>query len=428
MHSVGYINLPLPVPSSSSSPPPLMGSGGVRGARVGDISDNDRADSNLPSSSFSKGCMFLEKRKTMASPPPPPSDSNPSHFKPLKKSPRSSSKKSPSSLPSAAFSSSVRDKKDASPQQQWKKHEYGCSTDNSKTIRIPWKQKNATDDIHKTTYFDKKDRDNSLSATTSAPTVSEQHTVLSLSTLTTKAVKIADNQEKIVQFNRRVRIRKIRMLDDMPIEEIESTYYSNEEMVDLRNSLRAMIRVLVQDVGLGLGSDNGNYDNNNVTHATHHNDNNSSSDCDSDDGTSDCYDDDVFCIRGLEHEFPEGKFRRRQNKRISRGVVFQEQRLQRAFCNHNNHDTAATNAGDDAADGDADIICEDPVMAIAELYRMESMPALQHALDTAKQDEFVANRIYAAAAAAAASTSTSSLEGDDDGANAYCDDDDLISL
>jgi len=58
-------------------------------------------------------------------------------------------------------------------------------------------------------------------------------------------------------------------------------------------------------------------------------------------------------------------------------------------------------------------------MDIAELYRMESMTALQYALDAAKRDELCAKRIYAADVDADATSSSPSIFEGDDGVDTY---------
>ena len=124
IHSLGNINSPLLEPPSS----PFIGSGGTHSV-LGNLDDNDREDlTSLARNSFSKGYMLFEKRKNINmtcsdSDSVPPS---PSSAPPLKKSPRFSSRKSPSS-PSADFTTtSVADKRYTVPQhqqlqqQQWK--------------------------------------------------------------------------------------------------------------------------------------------------------------------------------------------------------------------------------------------------------------------------------------------------------------------
>lgn len=174
-----------------------------------------------------------------------------------------------------------------------------------------------------------------------------------------------EKSDRVVSFNRRVRIRKIRQLEDMPEDQIEATYFSEQELMEIRNGLRTKIRSLVEQ---------------NFQEELH----------------EDCIDDEKietsFCIRGLEHEFPRGKYRRKQLKMMSRGAVFEEQRLQREFFVHNErsestHDTASTIGSFSYAN-------EDPSLAIADVYRIESKAAVQLALAYAKRDEFVADQIY----------------------------------
>lgn len=171
--------------------------------------------------------------------------------------------------------------------------------------------------------------------------------------------------DRVVSFNKRVRIRKIRQLEDMTPEQIEATYFTEQELVDIRNGLRTQIRSLVEQ---------------NFQEEQH----------------EDCIDDEkietTFCIRGLEHEFPRGKYRRKQLKMMSRGAVLEEQRLQREFFIHSErsestHDTASTI-------GSYSMVHEDPSLAISDVYRIESKPAVQLALEMAKRDEFVADQIY----------------------------------
>lgn len=171
--------------------------------------------------------------------------------------------------------------------------------------------------------------------------------------------------ERVVSFNKRVRIRKIRQLDDMTPEQIEATYFTEQELVDIRNGLRAEIRSLVEQ---------------NFQEDLH------------EDSIDDERIETTFCIRGLEHEFPRGKYRRKQLKMMSRGAVLEEQRLQREFFIHSErsestHDTASTM-------GSFSMVQEEPALAIADVYRIESKPAVQLALEYAKRDEFVADQIY----------------------------------
>mmetsp|Transcript_36818 Transcript_36818/g.41431 ORF Transcript_36818/g.41431 Transcript_36818/m.41431 type:complete len:319 (+) Transcript_36818:26-982(+) len=122
----------------------------------------------------------------------------------------------------------------------------------------------------------------------------------------------------------------------------------------------------------------------------------------------------TFCLRGLEVEFPTGKQRRRRNKTIARDMVFEEQRYYNMIktkyntspppptttSNGNNKNGAKGQQQEleetEKKDGKAEIgiEVEDPVMAIAEVYRIESIPALQRALEIGKNDEFIAHCIY----------------------------------
>lgn len=178
-----------------------------------------------------------------------------------------------------------------------------------------------------------------------------------------------DKADRAVSFNKRVRIRKIKMLEDMPPEQIEATYYSETELTEIRNGLRNEIRSLVEQ---------------NFQEDQH------------EDSIDDATIETTFCIRGLEHEFPKGKYKRKQLKMLSRGAVMEEQRLQREFFVHNersesSHDTATTMASTISSFSYAH---EDPSLAIADVYRIESKPAVQLALEYAKKDEFVADQIY----------------------------------
>eukprot|EP00534_Pseudo-nitzschia_fraudulenta_P002050 CAMPEP_0201121922 /NCGR_PEP_ID=MMETSP0850-20130426/5678_1 /ASSEMBLY_ACC=CAM_ASM_000622 /TAXON_ID=183588 /ORGANISM="Pseudo-nitzschia fraudulenta, Strain WWA7" /LENGTH=358 /DNA_ID=CAMNT_0047388489 /DNA_START=402 /DNA_END=1478 /DNA_ORIENTATION=+ len=191
-------------------------------------------------------------------------------------------------------------------------------------------------------------------------------------TLTTTA-KIAANTRS-VRFNKRVRIRKIRKLADTPRHELEATYYTDKELTDIRNALRAMIRVLVEH----------NFKENVYD----------------DDENIDFEDDEIFCIRGLEHELPRGKTRRKQNKLLSRAAVLEEQRQHREFSVVR---AAADLVGVPCDEDEGG--CEDPASvssavredrnaAISEIYQIESRQAVQLALDFAKRDEYVADKIY----------------------------------
>lgn len=179
--------------------------------------------------------------------------------------------------------------------------------------------------------------------------------------------------ERVVSFNKRVRIRKIRQLEDTPVQEIEKTYYAEHELMEIRNGLRVKIRSLVEQ-------NFQEFEHEDVIEAD-------------DDETH-------FCIRGLEHEFPQGKYRRKQLKMMSRGAVLEEQRLQREFFVHSERSSSthtASTIDSTSTISSYSMSCysqEDPSVAIAEIYRIESKPAVQLALEFAKRDEYVADQIY----------------------------------
>jgi hypothetical protein len=188
-----------------------------------------------------------------------------------------------------------------------------------------------------------------------------------------------------ISFNKRVRIRKIRTLEEMPKEEIANTYFSEQDLVGIRNKLRIRIRSLVES---------------NFQEELH------------DETIDDSDNESSFCIRGLEHEFPKGKGRRKQLKMMARGGVLEEQRLQKEFFVHSDrssstHDTNDTSASSISthntvsASNNSRTSCfslisqqEDPSVAIAEIYRIESKPAVHLALEFARRDQFVADQIY----------------------------------
>ena len=173
-----------------------------------------------------------------------------------------------------------------------------------------------------------------------------------------------EKSERVVSFNKRVRIRKIKQLDDMPPDQIEATYFSDQELMDIRNGLRIEIRALVE-----------------------HNFNEEEHEDSIDDDTT-------FCIRGLEHEFPRGKYKRKQLKMMSRGAVMEEQRLQREFFVHNERSESTHSYESTSTVSTFSYAHEDPSLAIADVYRIESKPAVQLALEYARRDEFVADQIY----------------------------------
>lgn len=172
----------------------------------------------------------------------------------------------------------------------------------------------------------------------------------------------------------------------MSAEEIEAKYYSNQELVDVRNSLRARVRVMIEI----------NYNCSSITDGEDTSNQNSDNDADGVvgeacdfDNFEDDDDNDVFYLRGLEHEFPDGKQRRRESKTLSRDAVLEEQNRQRE-CSRHQH-----NPGD--VDDGSFVYCDDPMHAIAEVYQLESASSLRHAINVAKLDEIIAKRIYTAA-------------------------------
>jgi hypothetical protein len=189
-----------------------------------------------------------------------------------------------------------------------------------------------------------------------------------------------DEDGRKVSFNKRVRIRKIRQLDDMAAEEIHNIYFTDDELVNIRNTLRSKIRVLVEQ----------DYDEGNYNDEIDINDN----------------DESFFCVRGLEHEFPIGRMKRRNSKIMARGAVLEEQRQQREFFAHNEQSssthttlttsshTISTVSSHSASASMVSMIHEDPAVAIAEIYRIESKPAVQAALDVARRDQYIADQIY----------------------------------
>jgi len=189
---------------------------------------------------------------------------------------------------------------------------------------------------------------------------------------------------KAVSFNKRVRIRKIRRLEDMSESEMEATYFNDRELMGIRNGLRHNIRSLVDQ----------NYREHQHETVDDYNGNGEGS----------------FCVRGLEHEFPQGKFRRKHLKTMSRGAVLEEQRLHRQFCvgrgagggsNKNSISSHSTCSESTLSTCDSSINSfaprlhnEEADVAISEIYRIESKPAVQLALELAKRDEAIADQIY----------------------------------
>lgn len=193
-----------------------------------------------------------------------------------------------------------------------------------------------------------------------------------------------------VSFNRRVRIRKIPILDQMPMEEIEARFYSEDEMSVIHNKLRKQIRFLVDqgvDVGDLVESDESSSACSSIQSQTVRN--NTEYDCNYFWDYED--DDEEFCMRGIEQEFPRGKARRRRNRDNARSSVCEEQTVQRVQkelqgecgCNSNSNSNTM-------------VPPEDSEEVIAEVYRKASWPALEHALEAARLDALAAEDIYAA--------------------------------
>lgn len=263
-----------------------------------------------------------------------------------------------------------------------------------------------------------------------------------------------------VTFSKKVRVRKIARLIDMDSQDKHATYYSHDEMVQTRNMLRATIRVINEDyqqqqeqqqerkrhnnsteidpvqtqIENGPNIDQGQESESDyITFCGAFNDKNcdccrpiiqnDNKDCEDDDKENDdnenrkssgdtnyYWNDNPFCLRGLEVEFPTGKQRRRRNKTIARDMVYEEQRYYNTIKTKYNTSTPPTTTSngnnnkmkgqqeleeEENKDGKVEVeIEEDPVMAIAEVYRIESIPALQRALEIGTNDEFIAHCIY----------------------------------
>lgn len=225
----------------------------------------------------------------------------------------------------------------------------------------------------------------------------------------------------VVKFNKKIKIRKIRRIADMPHDEFKNYYYSNQEMLELRNKLRAKIRVIKEEqqkredrrkflvtpsstrcndkisnddsVQEFSGEDDDNYDESSDSQSSDDDDeieiccaayHDQTCDChliNERNGFEDVNDDEelITCLRGLEHEFPTGKQRRRKNKAISRDIVFEEQRYWRERKENGT---------------DKRWLIGDPALAIAEAYRNETLLAVQHARNAGINDENIAKRIY----------------------------------
>lgn len=209
----------------------------------------------------------------------------------------------------------------------------------------------------------------------------------------------------------------------MPQDELQNYYYSNQEMLDMRKLLRVKIHIIKEEqqkredrknflvtpsstAGCNDKNLNSNDDSAQEIFCVD-DDSFSSESSDEDDdieiccaayhdetcnchcinecnGFEDMNDDEelITCLRGLEHEFPRGKQRRRKNKVVSRDIVFEEQRYWRE------------RKGKKKDFGDERRVAEDPDVAIAEAYRVETLMAVQHARNAGISDENIAKRIY----------------------------------
>jgi len=251
----------------------------------------------------------------------------------------------------------------------------------------------------------------------------------------------------VVKFHRKVKIRKIRRIVDMPEEDLQALYYSNNEMIDMRNMLRAKIRIIkeqqqqqqqkngdirsssssrhttlkdVYDATDHDDNDNGlesllccaSYKDENCDCCSINDNNNYSSgsrkesykDTKNDDVEDDTItitttttptkedeleDDLVACFRGLEQEFPIGKQRRRRNKIMARDIVFEEQRYWRETQEqqHNTNDDEVTFVG-------VVNYGQQARAAIADAYRTAARSAVQQAFRVGTNDEAIAIRIW----------------------------------
>lgn len=289
---------------------------------VGDHSCNDLPESEI---SFST----LEKRKNMISVPTPAPN----------KSPRSVGKKSPS------------------PRE--------VTTNNREVQHVPRNSNEKRSLILKhTTQIAIKPRVDPIDVNIvcKSPAIPPHATATSprLSAIAKDKLAYLNRSRRVLTFCKRVKIRKIKLVGDMLAEELESMSYTHDELVVIRNALRDQIRVLVDE-----GCTKGDY-------------------CNSFLRLSDG-DEDLFCIRGLEQEFPEGKIRRRRNKLVSRDAVLDEQQIQRSLCKMYGYVTS----------GSSNVVFDDPDIAIAEAYQAETRSAVQYAIEVAQQDEAIATEIYA---------------------------------
>ena len=130
---------------------------------------------------------------------------------------------------------------------------------------------------------------------------------------------------KSVSFRPRVRIRRIKCLDDTDDETIYNMYYSPEELDDIRDGLRESLRSYLYS----SSSSSSDYNTDIRSVESEDDEVEDTVALMVDDDHDDDSDDDSFCLRGLENELPENKQRRRLTKATARKAVLQEQERQR---------------------------------------------------------------------------------------------------
>mmetsp|Transcript_23590 Transcript_23590/g.65473 ORF Transcript_23590/g.65473 Transcript_23590/m.65473 type:complete len:344 (+) Transcript_23590:53-1084(+) len=199
-----------------------------------------------------------------------------------------------------------------------------------------------------------------------------------------------EESPRTVSFNRRVKIRKIPLLENTPLEDIAAKYYSETDLAVIHRELRRQIQCLVeQGVDVDDRRDECSTIYSNECNTADNSTIDSIDQCP--DGQVEPYywdyfdDSDLFCMRGLEQEFPRGKARRRMNKNTSRSAVREEQIVQRVQ-RELQGECGCSNV----------VPLEDPDAAISYAYRKAVRPAVEHALETARMDALVAEDIYAA--------------------------------
>jgi len=193
---------------------------------------------------------------------------------------------------------------------------------------------------------------NMMTATSSVPSQEQQQEHHHNNKKTKKA-----STTKTVGFHSRVRVRKIPLLDDMPDDVYDATYFTKEELfasrLDLRTQLLRHLQRLEEEDDDGDSSSCSDSDH----HVDTHNDDDDP-DYDNNDRGG------VFYIRGLESELPTVKNDRRLVRLMARNTVLKLQCLQRSSA------------------------------SIAQAYHQSSLPAVDLAVQMAAQDEQQARGIY----------------------------------